>query len=211
MQIDIRRPLVLILVLVLVPATVLALGEQRKKKKTQDGVRAIYNAGSYAQVLEEVDVDSASPEDLYLAGRSADALDRDSEAGSLYERLAGHSGDDVWRHIGASARAITNKAYDDALTEAEAAVEAAPGNAMAHYQRGHALAFKRDFEAAAAAFREVLEIDPDFAYAHYYAGMSFYRTKEIGPMANHLQRFQELAPEAPEQTQVASILRSVQG
>ena len=40
------------------------------------------------------------------------------------------------------------------------------------------------------------------AYAHYMAGMSFYKAKRVDKMAVYFENFLKLAPEAPERPAV---------
>ena len=49
------------------------------------------------------------------------------------------------------------------------------------------------------------------AYAHYYAGHSYYETGRIDLMASFFESFLKLAPDAPERTSVESIMRTVRG
>lgn len=53
-------------------------------------------------------------------------------------------------------------------------------------------------DAAADAFRRVLEADPNHPRAHYLLGMAFFNLGEVKAAKEHLERFLELAPEDPE-------------
>ena len=64
----------------------------------------------------------------------------------------------------------------------------------AQYQLGLAYSAKNDFPKAAAAFDKAATLDCNFAYAHYYAGLSYYKAKRIDLMASHFEAFLKLAP-----------------
>jgi hypothetical protein len=49
------------------------------------------------------------------------------------------------------------------------------------------------------------------AYAHYEAGMAFYKIKRIDRMAVYFENFLRVAPDAPESAAVQSIMRTVRG
>ena len=49
------------------------------------------------------------------------------------------------------------------------------------------------------------------AYAHYYAGLSYYQAERIDLMAAFFESFLKLAPDAPERAQVESIMRTIRG
>lgn len=55
--------------------------------------------------------------------------------------------------------------YDEARQAAEAALALAPQNSSAHVLRGYALAAQRQFDEAAASFREAVRAQPDSAYS----------------------------------------------
>ena len=66
-------------------------------------------------------------------------------------------------------------------------------------------------QAAAEAFVKATEADPRMAYAHYHAGMNFYKAKRIAQMAVYFEYFLKLAPDAPERPAVESIMRTIRG
>ena len=55
-----------------------------------------------------------------------------------------------------------------------------------------------DSAGAAEAFAKAAEADPRMAYAHYHAGMNYYKAKRIDQMAVYFENFLKLAPNAPE-------------
>jgi Tfp pilus assembly protein PilF len=60
-------------------------------------------------------------------------------------------------------------------------------------------------------FERATQLDPMFAYAHYYAAISYSRIKQADRTASHFQTFLQLAPNAPERAAVESIMRALQG
>ena len=53
------------------------------------------------------------------------------------------------------------------------------------------------------------ELKPDFAYAHYFAGLAYQRQRQLPKTADHFDAFLRLAPDAPERAAVAAILRTI--
>ena len=60
-------------------------------------------------------------------------------------------------------------------------------------------------------FGRSVEIKPDFAYGHYYAGLAYQKLRQTAKMSQHLETFLRLAPEAPERAAVAAVLRTLRG
>ena len=56
-----------------------------------------------------------------------------------------------------------------------------------------------------------IALDPSFAHAYYYAGLSRYRANRPDLMAARFERFLKLAPDAPERTEVQQIMRTIRG
>jgi tetratricopeptide (TPR) repeat protein len=86
--------------------------------------------------------------------------------------------------------------------------------AYASSQLGEVLTFQtfqREDGPAAETFDRAAELNPSFAYAYYYAGMSYREVSRIDLMAIRFERFLELAPEAPERTRGQAIIRTVRG
>ena len=90
-------------------------------------------------------------------------------------------------------------------------MEADGGSAQARYQLGLVESARNNQPQAAAAFAKAAELDPQMAYAHYGAGMAFYKAKRVDKMAVYFENFLKLAPAAPERPAVLSIMRTVRG
>ena len=115
----------------------------------------------------------------------------------------------VWWLIGESGEALIANDVARAVDLARRATEADAGNPFAQYQLGLAASKASDWGTAAAAFTKTVELKPDFAYAHYYAGLAHQRQRQLPKTAEHFDAFLRLAPDAPERSAVAAILRTI--
>lgn len=221
-----RAALVMLVVVALVPAFVAAQDSAKKKKKkttpppeetvitvTAADVMPLLDKGAYDEAIAiTADAgDGAGPDALYVQGLAFEGKKAAGDAVAVYQRLAARPDADTWHWIGESARALAGGDAGGAVSAADRAVEIDGQSKYAHYQRGRALVVRRDFPASAAAFVRVLEVDGSFAYGHYWAGMSYYQTKNLVAAGNHLTRFLQLAPQAPERLQVEAILATLRG
>ena len=167
---------------------------------------------------------------------SYDQLGQVEDARRVYSELSARGDGDQWGWIGRSAHVLVSpgSAPPDAgaLGEARTAAMQAVGtlaspaqggvattagggsdlaSAYASYQLGQVLTFQREYGQAAEAFDRSAALNPTFAYAYYYAGMSYREVSRIDLMAIRFERFLELAPEAPERTRIQVIMRTVRG
>lgn len=176
--------------------------------------RRLYDAGKYREAIDTVSSASEGQTDarlLYLTALGHEKLNDAESARRVYEQLANRSGNDPWRFVGRSALSLRQRNLADALAAASEAVTQGPSVPEAHYQLGLVHSFREDFAKSAAAFDRATQLDPAFAYAHYYAGLSYYKAKRIDLMASHFEAFLKLAPEAPERPEVQSIMRTIRG
>lgn len=173
-------------------------------------VETLFESGRYPDALAAGSA-SDDPAVVYVAAQAAQKAGQGDQANSLFERLAGRGEGDAWRFVGQSALALSRGNLDEALAAANQAVAANAGLPQAHYQLGLVQGHRQDFAAAAPAFAKAAELAPTFAYAHYNAGLSYYRVKRIDLMATHFEAFLREAPEAPERGEVESIMRTVRG
>ena len=175
---------------------------------SQDDARRLFEAGQYQAVVEKTAGDG-SPESQYLKGLAHLKLNQGDGAKDAFRRL--EAGGDAWRAVGESALALVDGDQDRALGAARTAVERNGGLAQAQYQLGLVQDARGDNAAAAEAFSKATEADPRMAYAHYNAGMNYYKAKRIDRMAVYFENFLKLAPNAPEKPAVESIMRTVRG
>ncbi len=178
------------------------------RAQTLGDVRKLYDAGQYQQVLAAASPD-ADPRVTYLQAQSHQKLSQGNEALQAYTQLAGRPESDAWRHIGRSALALLALDPAGSLESSNQAVATDAMLPEAHYQQGLALSATQDFTAAAAAFQRASDLDPAWAYPHYYAGLAYSKVKRIDLTAQHFQTFLRLAPQAPERPEVQSIMRTL--
>jgi tetratricopeptide (TPR) repeat protein len=171
----------------------------------QEEARKLFEAGKYQAVVEQSPADPASQ---YLKGLAHLKLNQPDAAKEAFQRL---EGDAAWRSVGQSAVALADGNQDAALAAAKAAVAGNAGLPEANYQLGLVLDARGDPAGAAEAFAKAAEAGPQMAYAHYNAGMNFYKAKRVDRMAVYFENFLKLAPNAPERPAVESIIRTVRG
>ena len=171
-------------------------------------VRQWFETGRYQPVVALTLNDASTPALIYLVAQSHERLRQRAPARTAYERLAGRSETDPWHFIGRAALLLADTQPDEALAAAAQAVALAPRVPETHFQLGLVQAERRDYGQAAPAFEAAIAIDPMRAYAHYYAGLSYYQAGRIDLMAQFFESFLKLAPERP---QVESIMRTVRG
>ena len=174
----------------------------------QEETRKLFESGQFQAVVDQTPDDSPA-EAQYLKGLALLKLGQNDGAKGAFGRLEG--GGDAWRSVGQSAAALVDGNQDGALEAARAAVAADGGLAAAQYQLGLVLEARGENQPAADAFAKAAEANPQMAYAHYNAGMNFYKAKRVDRMAVYFENFLKLAPNAPEKPAVESIMRTVRG
>jgi tetratricopeptide (TPR) repeat protein len=173
-------------------------------------LQKMFEAGRYQQVVEAAEGD-ASPPALYTAGQSHQKLGATDAARDAYRRLSELPDGDAWHFVGLAARQTLDNENDAALESARRAVEMAVELPEAHFQLGLVHAQRQEWSDAAAAFDRAAELNPGFAYAHYYGGLMHYRANRPDRMAIHFEQFLRLAPEAPERPEVLQIMKTIRG
>jgi tetratricopeptide (TPR) repeat protein len=173
----------------------------------QEDARKLFEAGKYQEVVEKTASDQ-SPEGQYLRGLAYRKLGQGDQAKEAFRRI---QGDAAWKATAEAAIALGDGNLDGALEQANAAVKANPALSQAHFQRGLVLEARSENAEAADAFAKAAETSPQTAYAHYHAGMNFYKAKRVDRMAVYFENFLKLAPNAPERPAVESIMRTVRG
>ena len=170
-----------------------------------------FEAGQYQQIVDAVP-EPEDPRTQYLAGLSYEKLDRAGDARRVFDSLMARPDSDPWAHIGSSAASLLDATMTaEAERAARRAIELDSGLSMAHYQLGLVHGRQKDYERAVTAFDAAINAEPRFAYAHYYAGLSYYQIDRTDKMASAFEYFLTLAPGAPERGQVASIMRTLRG
>jgi len=174
----------------------------------QEDIQKLFDAGKYQEVVEKTPAD-APPDAQYRKGLARRKIDQHGEAKEDFGRLSG--GGEAWSAVGDSARALIDGNLDGALEASRKGVQHGPELAQAHYQLGLVHDARSEHAEAATAFARAAELQPQMAYAHYMAGMSFYKAKRVDKMAVYFENFLKLAPEAPERPAVMSIMKTIRG
>jgi tetratricopeptide (TPR) repeat protein len=172
----------------------------------------LFESGKYQEAIDTVKAQPAAPQDqIYLRALAHRKLSQNEEAKQAFGALAAAAQGSVWREIGQSGTALVEGNLDAAQAAARKAVEVDGNSAAARYQLGVVESARDDQAQAAEAFAKAAELDPQMAYAHYEAGMAFYKVKRVDRMAVYFENFLKLAPDAPEKPAVQSIMRTVRG
>lgn len=88
--------------------------------------------------------------------------------------------------------------YDAAAASLAKARQLDPGNPLPIYQQGLTKALEGKWQDSVSLLTEALDLNPSLAYAYYYRGQSAAQINRKDMLIADLQRFLELAPEAPE-------------
>jgi tetratricopeptide (TPR) repeat protein len=187
-----------------------ALAAAQEPASPQQLFESGQNDQALQRIAQEREQGTLQPADAYLAGQVLVKVNRDDEARAEFERLA-TSGDPILSLVGQSAVAMVNNENERAVELATQAVAAGPESFQAHYQLGHAKSKFEDWAGCAEEFHQAATLNPTFAYAHYYAGLSYSRIKRADRTSEHFERFLKLAPNAPERAAVESLMRTLRG
>jgi len=213
-----NRGFISLMILLLVATAVLGAAPAGNAwQESPPSLKQLFESGRYQDIIDRRSAQgesAADPLDDYLAAQAYLKLQNGDGARQALGRLAQRGETDPWALVARAERARLDQNLDEALTLAQAAVAQAPpapAAAYALYQLGAVHSQRQDMPAAADAFEKATAADPDFAYAHYYAGMAYSRLKQIDRVASHLEAFLRLAPEAPERGAVESIMRTIRG
>ena len=197
----------------------------------------LFEAGQYDQALQAIaearQREQGGMFDAFIAGHAQLRKSQTDAAKGEFSRLA-QSPDDTWRLVGESSMSYIDQNFDLALDTANQAVgqvnernaqaTAAAGGQMptqdggervrdfaAFYQLGLVKSRREDWAGAAQAFDQAAVLNPTFAYAHYYAGLSYSRMKRPDMVGAHFEVFLKLAPNAPERGAVMTMMRTLRG
>jgi tetratricopeptide (TPR) repeat protein len=170
----------------------------------------LFESGKYQQAIDSVKKRSdAPPDQVFFRALAHRKLNQNDDAKEAFGALA--RGDGAWKEIGASGTALIDGNMDDAAAAARRAVDADGDSAQARFLLGLAESARNNQQQAAEAFAKATELDPQMAYAHYEAGMAFYKAKKVDRMAVYFENFLRLAPNAPERPAVQSIMKTLRG
>ena len=170
----------------------------------------LFESGKYQEAIDTVKKRSdASPEDVYVRALAHRKLNQNDDAKEAFGALASRDG--AWKEIGNSGTAMIEGNMDNAAAAARKAVDADGNSSEARFQLGLVESARNNQQQAADAFAKAAELNPQMAYAHYEAGMAFYKAKKVDRMAVYFENFLKLAPNAPERPAVQSIMKTIRG
>jgi tetratricopeptide (TPR) repeat protein len=170
----------------------------------------LFESGKYQEAIDSVKNRSdASPEDVYVRALAHRKLNQNDDAKEAFGALASRDG--AWEEIGNSGTAMIEGNMDNAAAAARKAVDADGNSSEARFQLGLVESARNKQQQAADAFAKAAELNPQMAYAHYEAGMAFYKAKKVDRMAVYFENFLKLAPNAPERPAVQSIMKTIRG
>jgi tetratricopeptide (TPR) repeat protein len=170
----------------------------------------LFESGKYQEAIDTVKKRSdASPEEVYVRALAHRKLNQNDDAKEAFGALAGRDG--AWKEIGSSGTAMIEGNMDNAAAAAREAVDADGNSSEARFQLGLVESARNNQQQAADAFAKAAELNPQMAYAHYEAGMAFYKAKKVDRMAVYFENFLKLAPNAPERPAVQSIMKTIRG
>ena len=170
----------------------------------------LFESGKYQEAIDSVKNRSdASPEDVYVRALAHRKLNQNDDAKEAFGALASRDG--AWKEIGNSGTAMIEGNMNNAAAAARKAVDADGNSSEARFQLGLVESARNKQQQAADAFAKAAELNPQMAYAHYEAGMAFYKAKKVDRMAVYFENFLKLAPNAPERPAVQSIMKTIRG
>jgi tetratricopeptide (TPR) repeat protein len=190
---------------VLLTITVAAFAQDATPQK-------LFESGKHQEAIDKIKASAdAPPDQVFLRALAHRKLNQNDEAKEAFGALAGAAEGSVWREIGNAGTTLIEGNMDAAQAVAKKAVEIDGNSAQARYLLGLVESARGDQAQAAEAFAKAAELDPQMAYAHYEAGMAFYKVKRVDRMAVYFENFLKLAPAAPERPAVQSIMRTLRG
>jgi tetratricopeptide (TPR) repeat protein len=99
--------------------------------------------------------------------------------------------------------------HAEAEAEANAALQADPVQPVAVAALGESLVMQNRLEDAIGRMTTALGAKADLAYAYYWRGQAYQRTKQIARMVEDYENFLKLRPDAPEAPALKILLASL--
>jgi tetratricopeptide (TPR) repeat protein len=99
--------------------------------------------------------------------------------------------------------------HAEAEAQAKAALATDPVQPVAVQALGAALVNEKKLDEAITRMSAALAAKPNLAYAYYWRGQAYQRTKQVARMVDDYRHFLKLAPDAPEAPAVKVLLGGV--
>jgi tetratricopeptide (TPR) repeat protein len=178
--------------------------------------KALYKQQNYAEAVSELQplVDDAADhrEARYYLALSLIKLDRLDEATAQLDAIT-QAGEGTPSEADLkTARAeipLARKQYPEAAALLTEAISMNPDHIQARMLRAEVGLHQNNYQPVAEDAEKVIALDPNNAYAYYYAGIAYSNLKRPDKMADYFQNFLKMAPNAPEAAKVESLLRSL--
>jgi tetratricopeptide (TPR) repeat protein len=100
--------------------------------------------------------------------------------------------------------------YADAEAQAATVLATNPVHPRAVAALGEALVMQKKLDPAIARMTAALNANKELAYAYYWRGQAYHRTKQVARMVDDYRAFLRLEPEAPEAAALKVLLASLQ-
>lgn len=169
-------------------------------------VQHLFQSGAYEEAVQAAQ--NGDPASIYVAAQAMVKAEQGDRAREQFSRLRTND-NPAWQLIAQSGEALLGGDSGRAVALARQAVDAAGDNPFAFYQLGLAAVKANDWGTATSSLARAAELKPDFAYAHYYAALSYQRARQLSKAAQHFDAFLRLAPDAPERQAVQAIMRTL--
>lgn len=109
-----------------------------------------------------------------------------------------------------AATLVRLKRYADAEAQAATVLATNPVHPRAVAALGEALVMQEKLDPAIARMTAALTANKELAYAYYWRGQAYHRTKQVARMVDDYRAFLRLEPEAPEAPALKVLLASLQ-
>ena len=116
--------------------------------------------------------------------------------------------EDGWALYWHGAALIRLGKYSQAEDQLKKALKNGADEAMAEFQLGLALMYRKKWPESREAFDRCLEADSAFSHAYYFRGRVWHQLNKTEEMLLDMDRFLQLAPDAREAGAARSILRA---
>lgn len=189
---------------------------------------ALYDAGDYEAALEvfeaildahaapvegEVDEQEEDGPDVYPvhmnAGNAALELDRYEVALEHYRSFLARDPDNAQARIGIAKVHLDQRRIDEAVAELEEIDPSEITDPAIFYNVGSLLFDEGRSEDAARYYELALELDPEFADAHFQLALSYLQMGDMESARTHFERVVEIAPDSQNAVLARDFLDSI--
>lgn len=171
-----------------------------------------FRARDYGQAESElravVEAEPENAEALRVLGLALVRQGKSGDALPFLEKAVSASPDAASVKLALAEAYAGEKQYDKAGELINAAASQQGGHDELPYYRGMLAVLKKQYKEAVPSLEEAIRLDPENAYAYYYAGLAYSNTRRPDRMVESFNNFLRLEPKAPEAAKVRSFLKS---